>query len=276
MSLISIDSLEDPRITVYRDLHAGADWRRRGRFIVEGHHLVQRLLASRFEVESVLVEAGASLQQYQELSPQGDCYVGSKELVNELVGFRFHRGVLACGKRAQVVSLAELNLAAVGPLRLVVCVRICDPENLGSLIRSAAAFGVQGIVVAEGCADPFSRRVTRVSMGANLLSPLVEIDDSGEILQQLAEKHGVQRYAAVVDHAALPLPVVDPATRWALVFGNEGDGIPPSIRQNCDQEVTIAMAQGVDSLNVGVSAGIFLYHMSGPSSAMSPGTEPLE
>ena len=262
MGLIPIDSLEDPRIAVYRDLHAGADWRRRRRFIVEGQHLVNRLLASRFEVESVLVEAGRAAQQYQVLRPEMDCYVASRELINKLVGFRFHRGVLACGKRAQTVSLQDLGLSRSGPLRLVVCVQICDPENVGSVIRTAAAFGVQAIVFTEGCADPFSRRVTRVAMGANLLLPLVEMTDCRQVLQQLAEQYRVQRYAAVIDDCGLGLAEVRPGDRWAVVFGNEGDGLPANICESCDQQVTIAMAAGVDSLNVGVSAGIFLYQMS--------------
>lgn len=262
MGLIPIDSLEDPRIAVYRDLHTGADWRRRRRFIVEGQHLVSRLMVSRFEVESILVEAERAAQQFPGLTPQVDCYVASKELINQLVGFRFHRGVLACGKRAQTLSLADLELSVTGPLRLVVCVQICDPENLGSVIRTAAGFGVQGIVFTQGCADPFSRRVTRVAMGANLLLPLAEMTDCGEVLQQLADQYQVQRYAAVVDHSALPLAAVRPGDRWAVVFGNEGDGMPANLCQSCDQQVTIAMAEGVDSLNVGVSAGIFLYQMS--------------
>ena len=261
MGLIPIDSLKDPRIAVYRDLQGAADWRRR-RFIVEGQHLVNRLLASRFEVDSVLVEAGRAARQCQVLRPQVDCYVAPRELINELVGFRFHRGVLACGKRAQTVSLQDLDLSLSGPLSLVVCAQVCDPENVGSVIRTAAAFGVQAIIFAEGCADPFSRRVTRVSMGANLLLPLVEMTDCGQVLQQLAEQYQVQRYAAVIDDCGLPLAEVRPGDRWAVVFGNEGDGLPAKICQSCDQQVTIAMADGVDSLNVGVSAGIFLYQMS--------------
>ncbi|MBB74480.1 MAG: rRNA methylase, partial [Planctomycetaceae bacterium] len=173
-----------------------------------------------------------------------------------------HRGVLACGKRAQTVSLQDLDLSRSGPLRLVVCVQICDPENVGSVIRTAAAFGAQAIVFTEGCADPFSRRVTRVSMGANLRLPLVEMTDCENVLQQLAEQYRVQRYATVVDHSGVPLSEVRPGDRWAVVFGNEGEGIPAKICQSCDQCVTIAMADGVDSLNVGVSAGIFLYQLS--------------
>ncbi|MEE3370888.1 MAG: RNA methyltransferase [Planctomycetota bacterium] len=262
MGLIPIESLEDPRIAVYRDLQAGADWRRCQRFIVEGQHLVNRLLASPFEVDSVLVEEGRAARQCHGVAPHVDCYVAPKELINKVVGFRFHRGVLACGKRAQSVSLEDLELSVEGPLRLVICVQICDPENVGSVIRTAAAFGAQAIVFTEGCADPFSRRVTRVAMGANLLLPLVEMTDCGKVLQQLAEQYQVQRYAAVVDHSGVPLPEVRPGDRWAVVFGNEGDGIPAKICQSCDQCVTIAMADGVDSLNVGVSAGIFLYQMS--------------
>ena len=263
MGLIPIDSLEDARIDVYRDLHHGGSWRRRGRFVVEGQHLVTRLVASRYEVESVLLDAEHRCPMCRELASQIDCYIASKDLVEQLVGFRFHRGVLACGKRRPGVALGNLATVDAGPLRLVVCAQVSDGENLGALIRSAAAFGVHALVVTRGCADPFARRVTRVAMGANLQLPLVECDDPGDLLEQLGQRYRVWRYAAVLDCGARALVDVEPPDRWALVFGNEGDGLSSAIRRVCDQDVTIGMAAGIDSLNVAVAGGIFLYHLTG-------------
>ncbi len=147
-------------------------------------------------------------------------------------------------------------------LMLVVAAGVQDPENLGSLLRSSAAFAADGVVLAGACADPFSRRVLRVSMGAALGMPLAHAPDAPSAVRSLEADCDIECWATVLDPRAEPLDKLARPWRLALLFGNEGHGLDPAGQHACRRRVTIAMPPGIDSLNVAVAAGIFLYHVS--------------
>ena len=259
MGTIRYVSLDDPQLTVYRDLKSPLSKRRSERFVVEGELLVERLLASGLDVESVLVEERWA-DHWAPLLPHGvPLLVIPHAAVRELIGFRFHRGVLACGFRPRNGDLRDL-LAGGDAATWVVCIGVQDPENLGGILRSSAAFGVRGVLLGGSCADPFSRRVARTSMGANFRLPLVENADPAGDLTTMRDDFGMTLVATVLADDAEPLPRVEPAHRTALLFGSEGFGLASQWLAMCHRRVTIPMPPGVDSLNVSVAAGIFLYH----------------
>jgi len=258
--VIPIESADDPRLAVYRDLKSPQAQRRGQRFVVEGELLAERLLASGLGLESVLVEPRLADQWAARLPADTPLLVVPHALVRDLIGFRFHRGVLACGIRPPQIDLRRLLQAAPDTATWIVCVGVKDPENLGGILRSGAAFGVQAIVLGEECADPFSRRVARTSMGANFRLPLLESVDLARDLRTLRDELGVQLVATVLADDAEVLASVRPTGRTALLFGSEGFGLPPEYLRLSDRRVTIPMRPGVDSLNVNVAAGIFLYH----------------
>ena len=172
MPRVPITDLNDPRIAIYRSLKATNQTRRLGQFVVEGEKLVERLLASRFPTVSVLVTDRHEPRLAAQLPDDIPTYVVPHELVDSIVGFPFHRGVLACaetrpGRRSRRSSTAR------GPrLTLVICPRLSNPENLGAIARISDVFGVDAILAGPSCPDPFSRRVLRVSMGSILRVPL--------------------------------------------------------------------------------------------------------
>jgi tRNA G18 (ribose-2'-O)-methylase SpoU len=276
--MIHIEEIDDPRILPYRNLR---DRTLRGEsiFIAEGSVVVERLLRSRYRAESVLVaeEHAARLAAMAGDSP---VYVATAEMLRQIAGFNFHMGALAVGCRPPDMRLDELmndsvvRTAALGsspalvsagalldtPCGVVVCPAVTKPENLGLLFRSAAAFGMRGIVLGPSCCDPLSRRCVRVSMGAVLEVPYVRGEDILADLRALRHTWQFERVAAVLDDTAELLDTVRPARRTALVFGNEFDGLTPGWLAECDRRVTIPMSQAVDSLNLGVAAGIFIYH----------------
>jgi tRNA G18 (ribose-2'-O)-methylase SpoU len=262
MSAIPIDTVEDARLTVYRDLKSPLSKRRGEFFVVESFLLVQRLLSSGFFVVSVLAEerfVDTVLPLVSEATP---VYVIPHPLVHELTGFRFHRGVLACARRPANPDLQRLvPHSPIGQL-LTVCVGIRDPENLGGVIRSSAAFGCAAILLGPDCADPFSRRVARTSMGANFHIPIVQSNDLASDLTCLRDRFGVRLIATVLDDGARPLPQVVAQGKLALLFGSEGYGLEPCWVRLCDTRVTIPMQKGIDSLNVSVAAGIILHHFA--------------
>lgn len=262
---IEIADLHDPRVDAFRNLKRCNATRWASTFVAEGDKLVLRLLASRYPVESVLA-APNCLERLPPLPDGVPVYVLPLAQIEQLVGFNFHRGLLACGRRVPGSSLAELcgargRAAPDHPLTLVVCADIHDPENLGAILRNSAAFGVDGVVLAGRCADPLSRRVLRVSMGATLSLPLVLAPDVPQLLESLRRDHHVPCWATVLDDQADQLDASPRPSRLALVLGNEAHGLEHAWQELCDRRVTIPMQRGVDSLNVAVAAGIFLYEL---------------
>lgn len=259
--MIPIQQIDDPRIAPYRNLR---DRTLRGEniFIAEGCVVVERLLKSRYQADSLLVTEEHAAT-FAAIASDCPLYVATPELLRQIAGFNFHLGALAVGRRPSGMHVNELM---AGPLNAPCCVLVCPavtkPENLGLLFRSAAAFGVTGIILGRHCCDPLSRRCVRVSMGAVLEVPFARSSDPLIDLPALRQIWQFERVAAVLDSATEQLDKMVPASRTALVFGNEFDGLTSNWLAECDRRVTIPMSRVVDSLNLGVAAGIFIHHWS--------------
>lgn len=260
MPRILLTDLHDPRISEYRELNQRNLTRYSGLFIAEGDKVVERLLESDHGVESLLVEE-RFLPRFEALVPsETPLYTGPQALLEQIIGFNFHRGVLACGRRKPQPPLAEV--AARFPPRslVVVCPDVQDPTNLGSIIRTSAAFGASAVLVGANCADPFSRRVLRVSMGAAFRLPVVESRDLAADLELLKNEISFELIATVIDERAEALAVAVRPERVALLLGGEGHGLSREWLNLATRQVTIPMQLGIDSLNVAVAAAIFLFH----------------
>jgi tRNA G18 (ribose-2'-O)-methylase SpoU len=182
-------------------------------------------------------------------------------LAEQLVGYTFHTGVLACGLRRPGPTLETLLGRGTDPALLAVCPNVNDPENIGAIIRLCAGFGLRGVLLGPGCADPFSRRVLRVSMGTAFSVPIVEARDLQSELVRLRDEFGVELAAAVLDSRAEPLESAPRSARMAILFGNEKHGLDPEWINLCQRKLTIPMAPRADSLNVAVAAGIFFHDL---------------
>jgi tRNA G18 (ribose-2'-O)-methylase SpoU len=260
MPRIAIDDLGDPRIAPYRELNQRNLTRGSGLFIAEGDKLTERLIASRYPVVSLLAEEPQAERLAPLLRAETPIYVVTRKMLESTIGFNFHRGVLACGRRLPsptVPDVVDSDSMTTGTI--LVCPEIHDPTNLGSIIRTSAALGCQAVVLGERCADPFSRRVLRVSMGAALRLPIVESRDLAGDLNSLREA-GYSLAATVLDPSAEPLHTFCPPPKLAIVLGSEGHGLAPDWLARCDRRVTIPMQLGIDSLNVAVAAAVVLYH----------------
>ena len=257
-----IESLDDPRLDPYRDLK-GKGGRDLAPVIAEGEKLVKRMLASPCAVQSLLCTAAARDRLRAMTPPHVDVYVASTPMISRLVGFRFHRGVLACGSRPAPIGVESLCEKATSEREslLVLCPELRDPTNLGSIIRTAVAFGARGLVVGRAGVDPYSRRVLRTSMGAVFRVPVVQTDDWNAALGAL-HSVGFETVAAVIDPSSPPLSALPRFKGTALVFGNEDRGLPAGLAHLCRQRVMLPMSAGVDSLNVAVAAGIILHHFA--------------
>ncbi len=262
MPRVPITDLDDPRIAIYRNLKATNRTRSSREFVIEGEKLLDRLLASAFPVASVLAGSRQAARVEARLPPDVPLYEVPHELLDLLVGFNFHQGVLAAGIRCSGPGV-DAVAAGLGPrATLIVCPRLDNPENLGALIRLGDVFGVDALLLGPRCPDPLSRRVLRVSMGMALQLRVIASESLERDVVHLGTKWGFTRVATTTDSAAEPLDAFRRPDRLALVFGSEAAGLDPEWASRCDRRLTIPMRSGAESLNVAVAAGIILYQVT--------------
>jgi len=220
------------------------------------------LAAPRFRVRSVLgtASAVASLGEALERSATR-VYVGPPETLERVVGFRFHRGCLAAGERPAGLGLDALAGPA-GRRVLVALEAVTNPDNVGGVFRNATAFGADGVLLGPGCADPLYRRALRVSMGGALVTPSATVPDWPAALARLRAA-GFMIAALTPDPTALDITAFgDAPERLVLLLGSEAEGLSAASRAATDAQVRIAIAPGVDSLNVATAAGIALHRLA--------------
>jgi tRNA G18 (ribose-2'-O)-methylase SpoU len=268
----TIDSLEQPELAAYRTLRRPAEHAAKGIFVAEGDKVVRRLLTSGFGVLSVLLPQHrlAEFEPLLRARPEPEISVFAvtqKSVLEALVGFEMFQGVLATGRIPAAVTLDQILADAPGSKLLAAVDGLTSAENIGLLVRNCAAFGVQALIVGETSASPFLRRAVRNSMGAIFQLPVVELDPQARSrrTQSLPDTLRALRARGVSCLAAHPhaeqrfLSQVDLRGDCCLVFGSEGNGLSPEVLAACDEAVAVPMANGVDSLNVGAAAAVFLY-----------------
>jgi tRNA G18 (ribose-2'-O)-methylase SpoU len=262
MPIIRVETLADPRLAPYRNLKERDLSREGDRFIAEGEHLVRRLIASALRTESVLIADRHEAEIGPICPPELPVYVAPAAVVNQVLGYKFHSGVMAVGVRGPGPSIDDVMRNKGDRVTLVICPEVEKTDNLGALIRIAAGFGAEAMLLGERCCDPFFRQSVRVSMGTAFYLPIVRSTDLSRDLRRLRNEFAVELVATVLDPGADPLDRVARPPRLGVMLGNEAQGLGPQWLELADRRVTIPMKLGTDSLNVAVAAGIFLYHFT--------------
>jgi tRNA G18 (ribose-2'-O)-methylase SpoU len=249
----------DARLDDFRELMQADRVPRRGVIIGEGVNVVQRLARSDYRIRAV-VGVPAKLAALAPVLAGLDApvYEVDKWTLSDVVGFRVTRGVLAAADRPAPVA-AELLIGTAS--RFVVLESINDFENLGSIFRNCAAFGVQAVLLDQRCADPLYRRSVRVSMGHVFGVGFAVLPEWPQSLQ-LLRSAGVRLLAMTPRPAATALSQLRPPSRWALLLGAEGPGLSDAALAAADDWVRIPMAEGVDSLNVATAGAVALAHLT--------------
>ena len=259
MTPIPIESAEDPRVADYVGLTDGARRMQHepgaGYFIAEGEKVVRRTADAGYPVRSLLV----SEQRYPELEQRLqdlDCpaYVASYDVLRSLTGFHVHRGVLASFGRLPVPPPEQVLR---GARRVVVMEAVTNHTNLGAVFRSAAALGMDAVLLSPTSCDPLYRRCVRVSMGQVFSVPYAYLADWPQGIADL-RRDGFRVLALTPDPGAVPLDAlrVGDDERIALLFGAEGPGLTEQALAAADERVRIPMSAGVDSLNVAAAAAV--------------------
>ncbi|MDQ4134643.1 MAG: RNA methyltransferase [Pseudomonadota bacterium] len=255
---------DDPRIEPYRAVRERDLVGRQNRFVAEGEVVMRVLLTrSRFAVESLLLLDG-QVEKLADLlaglPPDIPVYGASKAVMDAVVGFSIHRGILAMGRRGPDPTADEL-LAALPEHSLVVgLVGLANHDNVGGIFRNAAAFGAGAVLLDPATCDPLYRKAIRVSVGGSLIVPFARAASAAALCDAL-DRAGFET-VALSPAGRETLPAIRRAPRRALLLGAEGPGLPDEILARC-RTVGIPMAGGFDSLNVATASGIALHHFLG-------------
>jgi tRNA G18 (ribose-2'-O)-methylase SpoU len=259
--LIEVADAGDPRLADYRDLrdvslrkHLEAE---HGLFLAEGEKVVRRAVEAGFGARSFLMARRwlAGLSDVLD-SSDAPCYVVSEDLAEQVTGFHVHRGALASLRRRPLAGLDEV---LAGARTVVVLEDIVDHTNVGAVFRSAAALGVDAVLLSPRCADPLYRRSVKVAMGAVFSVVYARLDDWYDALPELSRR-GFTTVALTLAADARPIAAcVAGLDRLALVLGTEGHGLSPRWESTADRRAVIPMQQGVDSLNVAAAAAVACY-----------------
>ncbi len=260
-----IDQPDDPRLDPYRDLKGAGRTRWNRPLIAEGYRVVRRAVALDWPLESLLVSTrrrGSDEIEplVGELERRGvPVFEVEQELAQSLAGFNFHAGVLAHLRRPRSMRF-ETWIEGLEEDELIVgCPEMTDPENVGLVMRTAAAFGVRRMLIGTASADPLGRRALRLSMGAALKLRLLRTARFAETLVRLRQELGVRVAAAVCDRAAPPPESLARTGRRLVLLGNESRGLSVELERLADDRVSIPIASDIDSLNVTAATTILLY-----------------
>ena len=264
--LVEVDDPGDPRLADYRDLRdvqlRKALEAEHGLFIAEGEKVVRRAAEAGFHARSFLMAPRwiAGLSDVLEAS-DAPCYVVSEALAEQVTGFHVHRGALASLHRRPLPSATEVLSSS---RTVVVLEDVVDHTNVGAVFRSAAALGVDGVLLSPRCADPLYRRAVKVAMGAVFTMPYARLGGAGEtswydVVDALSSA-GFTTVALTPAHDAVPIEqAVAGQHRLALLVGTEGHGLSPRWMSSADQRAVIPRAGGVDSLNVAAATAVACY-----------------
>lgn len=241
-----ITSLKNPKVAAWKALKDRKGRRESGCFLVEGRKMVEEALASAFDVETVLVQEDMEL-------PDGltmPVYELPAHVLAAVCDTKTPQGIAA------VVRMKEQS--ALGK-HIVVLDGVQDPGNVGTIIRTADAAGLDGVLLSNQCADVFSPKVLRATMGSIFRMNLRTTDDLPGELTKLREK-GYSILSSQLDGTPF-YERQDVAERFALIIGNEGNGVSEQVQQTATHRVRLPMRGGAESLNAAIAAAIMMYEL---------------
>ena len=263
--LITIGDPDDPRLRDYTGL-TDVELRRKrepaeGLFIAEGEKVIRRARHAGYEMRSMLLSSKwvDVMRDVIEDVP-APVYEVTRELAERVTGYHVHRGALASMQRKTLPEAEELLRDTGDARRVAIMESVNDHTNIGAIFRSAAALGMDAVLLSPDCADPLYRRSVKVSMGAVFSIPYARLEAWPRGLEAVREA-GFTVLALTPDEKATAIDDAAPhrLNRVALILGAEGDGLSPGALMAADERVRTPMAHGVDSLNVGAAAAVAFY-----------------
>ena len=263
-NIIEIQDFSDPALDVYARLTEAQLLNRHclkeGLFIAESPKVIDRALDAGYEPVSFLVETRLYRGETKEVIDRcGDIpvYTAPFDLLTQLTGYQLTRGMLCAMRRRELPAVEDICRSAT---RVAVLEDIMNPTNLGAIFRSAAALGMDAVLLTPACSNPLYRRSCRVSMGTVFQVPWTYLPENWqEVLHSLGYKTAAM--ALREDTLSIDDPVLTDAEKLAIVLGTEGEGLQDSTISACDYTVKIPMSHGVDSLNVAAASAVAFWQL---------------
>ena len=274
MNLIEVKDINAPEMDIFARV-TEPQLRLDGEFLAETASVILRALENGYEPISMLVEtsrldveAGPVFEAIEKYcgKPFLDTlpiYVAEQEVVVQMTGYHLVRGLWMALKRKPEISVEEF---CKGKKRIAVLYDVVNPVNVGAIIRSAAALGMDGVLLTHPSVDPLTRRTARVSMGTVFQIPWARAgreESEGTALIKLLQSYGFKTVAMALtsDSTSVDNDEIRANERLAVVLGTEGTGLPKDVIASCDYRVMIPMFHGVDSLNVAAASAISFWEL---------------
>ena len=257
MNVIEITDFQDPQLDVYARLTEAQLMNRfdpdNALFIAESPKLIGRALDAGCVPVSILAERALMVGEGLEIIERcGDVpvYTGERDLLAQLTGYKLTRGLLCAMRRTPLPAAGDILSRAK---RIAVLEEVMNPTNVGAIFRSAAALGMDAVLLTPGCSDPLYRRSARVSMGTVFQAPW----------QAVLKEYGFKTAAMALcdDSVSIDDPQLRQEEKLAVVLGTEGDGLRQETVSGCDYTVKIPMYHGVDSLNVAAASAVAFWEL---------------
>lgn len=272
MPIQEITSLTHPGVEIFSTL-TEAQLRIRleptkGLFIAESPKVIKVALDAGYEPLALLCEQNHIAGDAADIIRRcGDIpvYTGNRELLSTLTGYVLTRGVLCAMRRPTLRSVEEV---CQGAQRMVVIDGVVDTTNIGAIFRSAAALGMDGLLLTRNSCDPLNRRAVRVSMGSVFLLPWTWLDSPLSHLNKLGFRTAAM--ALTENSVSIDDPILQSEPRLAIVMGTEGDGLPHETIAAADYVVRIPMSHSVDSLNVAAASAVAFWQLRVKGSSTAP------
>ncbi len=264
MRIVAVTTLDEPDLQPYKTLRRPLEHERSGIFVAEGEKVVRRLLESTLDVSTILLTP-EWLERYRPhlegRSEDLHAYVAPKNLLESIVGFHLHQGIMAVARIPNPIDLPRAIRQSKRPALFVAVEGLTNAENLGVLVRNCAAFGVDALLVGETSSSPYLRRAVRNSMGTVFTLPVVRLSSLVDAINEMKAMHHIHVVAAHPHAEQKTLHAISLRDDCCIVFGSEGEGIDPAVLAVCDQSAAIPMKNGVDSLNVASASAVFLFEV---------------
>lgn len=263
-NIIEITDFLAPELDVYARLSEvqllNREFPEKGMFIAESPKVIERALDAGYEPVSCLMEKrhieGEGKQILARIKDV-PIFCAEFDVLTQLTGFKLTRGMLCAMRRKPLLNVKEI---CKNKSRIVILDKVMNPTNVGAIIRSAAALGMDAVVLTAGCSDPLYRRAARVSMGTVFQIDWTFLED--DCLDEIKEL-GFKTVAMALKDNSLSIndPLLMNENKLAIIMGTEGDGLSDKTISDCDFTVKIPMYHGVDSLNVAAASAVAFYQL---------------
>ncbi|MDQ0220113.1 RNA methyltransferase [Peribacillus cavernae] len=246
-----IESAKNPRVKQWKKLLTKKERDKTGRYLIEGFHLVEEALKEASLVQAVILSEDAEVPVQFKLEGIEVIYAAN-DVLKAISDTETPQGITA------VCEQREVTLEDIDPQKLLLIDAVQDPGNIGTMIRTADAAGIDAVILGEGCADPYNPKVIRSTQGSIFHLPVIKSDLS-DIIDSL-QNRGIPVYGTALENA-VSFEKVEKVQSFALLVGNEGQGVAKQLLSKTTQNLYIPIYGKSESLNVGIAAGILLYHL---------------